>query len=238
MKRTLCSIIAAIMTTAAHAAPLNPNDWMTIPNYSPPAQCFTFSDGKLIATDNTNGKELFYKVTDETPLMLNGSRLSITLQFDTATFLAAHQAELQILFHTDNTHSNGGGSDFFHMFFIRSESGEINFYDKTCSFDDYHHLDPGIHLTTTVKVNYTIKDDHLCFNYELNGNPSGEYVFKDAETDPSLAWRPSFGLDHASETVFTVTDVTLLAAPAVPEPATATLSLLALAGLAARRRRK
>lgn len=235
MKRTLCSIIAAIMTTAAHAAPLNPNDWMTIPNYSPPAECFTFSDGKLIATDNTSGKELFYKVTDETPLMLNGSRFSVTLQFDTATFLAEHEAELQITFHTDNTNRNGGNLDIFHRFYIRSDSGEINFYDSSSAFDDYHHLDPSIHLTTTVKVNYTIKDDHLCFNYELNGNPSGEYVFKDAKTDPSLAWRPCFGLSLASETVFTVTDVTLLA---VPEPATATLSLLALAGLAARRRRK
>ncbi len=35
-----------------------------------------------------------------------------------------------------------------------------------------------------------------------------------------------------------VTDLSALAAPAVPEPTTATLSLLALAGLAARRRRK
>ncbi len=34
------------------------------------------------------------------------------------------------------------------------------------------------------------------------------------------------------------TDITTIAAKAVPEPATATLSLLALAGLAARRRRK
>ena len=45
-------------------------------------------------------------------------------------------------------------------------------------------------------------------------------------------------VNHNNDTTFTISDMSVTAAVNVPEPATATLSLLALAGLAARRRRK
>ena len=53
--------------------------------------------------------------------------------------------------------------------------------------------------------------------------------------ETSLAWQPRLTWDWNNPTAFTVTDVTF---SMVPEPTTATLSLLALAGLAARRRRR
>ena len=45
-------------------------------------------------------------------------------------------------------------------------------------------------------------------------------------------------VNHNNDTTFTISDMSVTAAVNVPEPATATLSLLALAGLAARCRRK
>lgn len=57
---------------------------------------------------------------------------------------------------------------------------------------------------------------------------SREYVYSDLETDPTLDWRPSFGLSHADEVVFTVTDVTFTAP--VPKPSTAALFWIIAAG--------
>ena len=73
-----------------------------------------------------------------------------------------------------------------------------------------------------------------------------EATYNTADVNPStlfVVWtaNPSTGTGNAgaSQTI-TISDIALsyTAAPAVPEPTTATLSLLALAGLAARRRRR
>lgn len=103
MKRTLYTLLAALAVTQAYAAPLNAEDWETIPGGEPPEGCFSFEDGKLFATSNTNGKELFYKVKEGTNLMENGSGLSITLQFNTADFLANNQSAFHIFFHNGNS---------------------------------------------------------------------------------------------------------------------------------------
>lgn len=221
------------MAVSAYAAPLNPDDWMTIEGSAPPEGCFTFSNGKLLATGNTDGKELYYKVTDETPLMKNGSGLSITLQFDSATFLADVDSAFHILFHNDNYDANGGGENFFHYVHIFNCENQLNLYDCVNLMDDYHHLEEGI---ITLTIDHAVKNNHLCYSYTLNGIESREYTIDTKEVNPDLAWRPSFGLFN-NETVYTVTDVTFTTVP-IPEPATATLSLLALAGLAARRRRQ
>ena len=56
------------------------------------------------------------------------------------------------------------------------------------------------------------------------------------DIDQKLYWSPALYV-YIPDTALTVTDITLTPT-LVPEPTTATLSLLALAGLAARRRRK
>lgn len=233
LKRTLYTLLAALMAVPAYAAPLNPDDWETIDNAAPPAECFTFSDGKLFATGNTSGKELYYKVTDETPLMKNGSGLSITLQFDSATFLADVDSAFHILFHNDNYDANGGGDNFYHYINVYNYENQLNLYDYVNLMDDYHHLEEGV---ITLTINHAVKNNHLCYTYTLNGIVSKEYTIDTKEVNPDLAWRPSFGLSLCETTVYTVTDVTFTTVP-IPEPATATLSLLALAGLAVRRRR-
>ncbi len=237
MKRTLYTLLAALAVTQAYAAPLNAEDWETIPGGEPPEGCFSFEDGKLFATSNTNGKELFYKVKEGTNLMENGSGLSITLQFNTADFLANNQSAFHIFFHNGNSDTDGAGNDFFHFIHVMSLDGELNIYDMSYEMDHYHKLSED-NAITTLTFNYSIKDNYLCYNYILNGEAGTEYAFTDKEVDSSLEWRPSFGLSHAETCVFVVTDVTFSAAPTIPEPATASLSLLALCGLAARRRRK
>lgn len=232
LKRTLYPLLAALIAAPAYAAPLNPDDWETIEGSAPPERCFTFSDGKLSATGNTSGNELYYKVTDETPLMKNGSGLSITLQFDNAAFQGEANTSFYIAFHNNNSEIHG--NDFFHNFSVFN-SGSLNLFDNG-SLNDYYDLDQASGITT-VKVNYAIQNNHLCLNYELNGVASEHYVYQGAEVNPDLEWRPSFGLSFCETTVYTVTDVTFTTVP-IPEPATATLSLLALAGLAARRRRQ
>lgn len=168
--------------------------------------------------------------------MVNGSGISVTLHFDTKAYQEDNQAAFHILFYHDNSTREGGGLDLFHYIHVFNYKGQLNIYDTPGPMDKYHDLDPAAQLTTMLKVNYTIRDNHLCFSYELNSVLSEEYVYSDQETDPTQDWRPSFGLSNAYEVVFTVTDVTFTAP--VPEPATATLSLLALCGLATRRRRK
>lgn len=242
MKRSLYIFLAAAcVASPAYAAPLNPDDWEVIEGAEPPEdeECFTFTDGKLIATGNTNGKELFYKVNVGTNPMVNGSGLSITLQFNNKSFLAESDSEFHIIFHTDNSAREGGGKDVFHVFYVRSdkngENGPFNIYDSATLMDHYFSLEDADTLTT-VTVNYGIKDNKFCFSYTLNGSESDEFIYEAGEINPTLDWRPSFGLANSESNAFTVTDVTFY--PAVPEPSTATLSLLALAALAARRRRK
>lgn len=233
MKRALYPLLIALMAAPAHAAPLNPDDWETIPNAAPPEGCFTFNNGILFATGNTSGKELFYKVEEGKKLMLNGSGLSITLQFDNSPFLAATGAEFQILFHTDNSIREGGGEDILHTVYIRSD-GQLNIYDSCSnSMDDYYPLTEN--SLTTITVNYFIEDNELHYQYDFNGQTSREYVFQEQKVNPNLEWRPSLGLSFSDDNVFRVTDVTF---KLVPEPTTTSLSMLALAGLAARKRRK
>lgn len=237
--RTLSTLLVISAMTSVYAAPLNPDDWEVIGG-SEAKDCFTFTDGKLYASGNTGGKELFYKVNEGTNPMVNGSGLSITLQFDNDTFLNESETEFQIIFHTNNSELDGGGSDFFHRLRIWNYSGSLNIYDDSSynlstSFDITHSL--SVNDTTTIEVDYLIKENEMYCSYTLNGIVSDEYKLNTQELNPDLDWRPCFGLSKTDGHSYTVTDVTFIPV-SVPEPTAATLSMLALAGVAARRRRK
>lgn len=60
------TLLAALVAAPAYAAPTGPDDWTKIEGARPPEACFTFKDGTLLATANTNGKELFYDVEEGT----------------------------------------------------------------------------------------------------------------------------------------------------------------------------
>lgn len=86
--------------------------------------------------------------------------------------------------------------------------------------------------TATLGANSASATATITGTYELAAKSSEEFTLK-VERTQSGAFT-----GFASISAATLSYETAAAAPAVPEPTTATLSLLALAGLAARRRRK
>ena len=225
-------LLAALITVPAYAAPLNPDDWKTIA----PEGCFTFNnDGTLTATGNASGNELHYIIREDaigTNLMQNGSGMSVTLQFNPESFLNDAETEIYIAFHNNNSEING--KDFLEVFFIRNTGNQLNIYNKSSSFDEYHDLDTGEN-PTEIEVDFIIENNILCCSYSLNGIASRQFITEAVDT--GLDWKPSFGLAYTDTNVFTVTDVSF---NSIPEPATASffLSLLTFIGLTARRRRK
>ncbi|MGN0836674.1 MAG: PEP-CTERM sorting domain-containing protein, partial [Akkermansia sp.] len=78
--------------------------------------------------------------------------------------------------------------------------------------------------------------ESLVFSATYGSNADDDMINFGQGYNPEIAF--GGGMQGADATVMTVTAATLNPASFVPEPATATLSLLALVGLAARRRRK
>lgn len=231
MKHTFFALLAALVTVPAYAAPLNPDDWKT---NDAAKNCFVFnSDGSLTATGNTSGNELHYIIKEMgANLMQNGSGMSVTLQFDTESFLEDTGTEFYIAFHNDNSEIDG--NDFFKRITIRNTDSQLNLYDDPVQFDKYYTLDSGESFTE-VEVDFIIENNVLCCTYSVNGTASERFAMK--EVNPSLDWKPSFGISNTETNIFTVTDVSFTP---IPEPSTASflLSLLVIFGMTVRRRRK
>ena len=197
-----------------------------------PIDNYTFMpNGTLTATGNTNGHELYYKPV--THMMQNGSSLSITLQFNNEDFLADDNAVFSICFHRDNVRVDG--DEFLYRIFVYNWSGKFNIYDSHSQYTMHDAVYDLTGDTTTITFLYTINDGLMDCDYTINGTTKIELKPRVA-VNTDLHWQPSFALLNTDTNIFTVTDVTFTAP--VPEPATATLSLLALCGLATRRRRK
>ena len=81
-------------------------------------------------------------------------------------------------------------------------------------------------VESTLALNFYVEKDDLHFTYTLNDVQS---EIRTVDVNTELNWKPFLAVQG---TTVKVTEMSL-----VPEPTTATLSLLALAGLAARRRR-
>lgn len=83
---------------------------------------------------------------------------------------------------------------------------------------------------------WAYEGENLVFSATYGSNTEGDMINFGQGYNPEIAF--GGGMNNANATVMTVSAAKLNPASFVPEPATATLSLLALAGLAARRRRK
>lgn len=231
MKKTFIALL--VLAGVGYAAPLNEDDWTWVSD-SANDGVFEFKEQTLVIKDNSNGMRLGYK-TPQTP-MVNGSGLSITFQFDTEKFLGDVGTALSIYLY--------GKDKEFHTVTVFNQKN----YDSTKPFMIYesytsdsipieHIYDADISTgLTRITVNYTVRDNMLYWNYQIDGitNKVSDDILADLTLDTTLNWRPAFGLSDTQTNEYTVTDVTF---KSVPEPTTAALSLLALAGLAARRRR-
>lgn len=77
------------------------------------------------------------------------------------------------------------GKAYFHRFTVQNVGGELNIYDLNNDMDDYFTLSNPDEIVT-VKLNYTIKDAYLHYNYTLSSVDSQVYVWDDAKVNPTL----------------------------------------------------
>lgn len=185
---------------------------------------FTFSF-KLVDFDSANWNDALALYTNGTT---SGTNNSLQLQKNGAG---------ELMLYTENfTGSNVGGDD------SNINLGSIsNLEGKTLTlvFDA-----TGTSNTLTAYVNGTVNADTVTFTYAEGVTAStaltgfqfgaafgGSRVSNSVTVDNIAVWNRALSAEEVASLPLTV-------APAVPEPTTATLSLLALAGLAARRRRK
>lgn len=217
MKNTFITLLAAFMAIPAYAAPLNPDDW-------------TFdkgSEGEYIFNDDgtmtTTGNVVMYYAFSEQYEMVNGSGLSITLQFVNPSTVP--DGGIFVYLYNDASHTDTTN------FFVVGQVMETELYIYHGNIGaDMPSVTPG--NTSTITLNYAIENEQMLFSYALNG------ITRKTENLGSVGyntfWIPAFRVTNDT-TPYTITDVSFTMH--VPEPTTATLSLLALAGLVARRRR-
>lgn len=227
MKKTLFTLLAALAVTPALAGSLNPEDWSTLTPES-----FIFNEDGTMTVSGEYG-ELEY--IGQEYKMVNGSSVAITLQFNNAEFLGEEKFMPSLGCYL-NCYFTNGGFDYVGLT-VAAYDGMLSIYnsadgigDSVNIIDDYYSPTGD---ATTVTFLYSVTDNYLYGDYMLNGEPKATFCCEGAEVDTNSNW--SMFLSN-SDSGITVTDVTFTAP--VPEPTTATLSLLALAGLAARRRRK
>ena len=227
MKHTLFTLLAALVASPAFAGNLTSSDWTRLCEGNVGhAHNFTFVDGNLVAhggvTSGFTGTcDLSY--TSTAHKMENGSSLAITLQFASTQGLedftvAPYDIDVACLWVWTYGDS-----------FVLSATDAMN----------PHLLTEASETSASLTLNFIVENGNLCYTYKFNGGGESEKFTVVEGINTSLAWQPRFSWNLGNATEVTVTDVTFsTSSPMVPEPATATLSLLALAGLAARRRRK
>ena len=225
MKRTLFTLLAALVATPAFAGNLNSSDWKTLCDDH--SHNFTFENGNLVAHGGGFERykycELYY--TSTAHKMENGSSLAITLQV----------ASIENLY--DFTIQPSQPLDAATLY-VWADGGYFVLEQLDNANDNWihHPLSELSDTPASLTLNFIVENNNLCFTYTFNGETS-EKITAVEGIDTTSSWQPYFAWDIGNNTTeVTVTDVTF-SAP-VPEPATATLSLLALAGLATRRRRK
>ena len=226
MKRTLFTLLAALVASPAFAGNFNLDDWTTMCSNKHQDCHFTFVDGNLVT--HVGGESSGYcdlSYTSTAYKMENNSSLAITLQFDATPDATPDAITTTWSGFTIITPLNM-------LQVMKSNAGRIKLIDTPGGTE--YILSEGDKTTAALTLNYTVENGNLCYTYTFNGETSKKMTAAEG-IGTSLAWQPRLTWDWENSTAFTVTDVTF---SMVPEPTTATLSLLALAGLAARRRRK
>ena len=233
MKRTLFTLLAAFVASPVFAVNLldDVNNWTPICDNH--AHNFTLENGNLVALGGgpiNGGDGCWLLYTSTAYKMENGSSLAITLQFDGSPVTASGSYSSLIVL------PQGTNTELHFLEVKKLNKGSIELQDTMGGA--LYSLSEGDATTAILTLNYTVEDGDLCYTYTFNGETSEKKTAAE-RIDTNSAWQPSLLWDWDNPTAFTVTDVTFsTSSPMVPEPTTATLSLLALAGLAVRRRRK
>ncbi|MBQ7023303.1 MAG: hypothetical protein IJN29_06965 [Akkermansia sp.] len=170
----------------------------------------------------------------ETFKMQDGSSLSITLTFDPTSInnnvIFAFSPYATGMDYSDTIHALTGITGIYGSPYI--ESTNITGGNNSSNFSIPLALSQ-VPAESTLALNFYVEKDDLNFTYTLNDVQSQIWT---VDVDTKLNWKPLLAVQG---TTVKVTEMSLVPAssPVAPEPTTATLSLLALAGLAARRRR-
>ena len=230
MKHTLFTLLAALVASPAFAGNLTSSDWTTS-CVEQHAHYFTFENGNLVTHGGGERGYCELSYTSTAYKMENGSSLAITLQFASTQGLKDF---------TVCSSSDIEAADVAYLYVRTTGEGyfELNQWDNAT--DDYirHTLTEASETPASLTLNFIVENGNLGYTYTFNNGGESEKFTVAEGIDTSLAWQPYFSWRVVNATEVTVTDVTFsTSSPVVPEPATATLSLLALAGLAARRRR-
>ena len=229
MKRTLFSLLAALVASPVFAGNLASDDWTTTCSEDH-THNFTFVDGNLVAHGGVTGGsagscDLLYKSAHK---MENGSSLAITLQFASTQGL--------------NDFTIGTSEQGLELFVCTSGNDFVlTHWDPIIGDWRAYTLSEADENSATLTLNFSVENDNLCYTYTFNGETKTSEKITAVERIDTIewfgtTWQPYLGWDRDNATAVTVTEVTFTAP--IPEPATTTLALLALAGLAARRRRK
>lgn len=227
MKHTLFTLLAVLAVSSAFGGNLNKDDWFQ--KYSSGQVSFT-TDNTVIVSGHSAGSALYY--TPTTHQMENESSLAITFQFDTATF-ATENTTLFTCYLFDSSVEPSTifpDSSYYHYWCVATTNNHLEIFSEE---DSTKIPISNLPETTVFTLNYGIENSQLFYSYTIGTTTSDRIFVKEIDTD--LYWRPGFEWDSLNAE-YKVTNVTFTAP--VPEPTTATLSLLALFGLAARRRRK
>ena len=177
-------------------------------------------------------KNVALTYTPETLKMQDGSSLSITLSFETSSAVAG-----EFYF---SPYATGIGPNDSAIAFTGSSG--ISFVsinklpESSTSLLYMENFDLSLAPDeSTIVLDFLVKNDDLYCTYTLNEQVIATWN-ANVKVDAESYWKPYL---TASNMTIKVTEMSLVPAssPVVPEPTTATLSLLALAGLAARRRR-
>lgn len=232
MKHTLFTLLTALAAVPSFAGNLNESDWII--SGSDPSMVTFNQDGTLTmtgigTTDNPYPFASLVYSPSNTYKMENGSSLSITLQLNTQ--FNEHEAHFTLFLES-------GNDDVFTNFGVSKYAPEYGFYvGDVCNGEENNFMsyeDNRLLNQSKITINYTVENGGLYCSHTLNNVNCGKVTVME-NIDTESYWLPKMEIFDCKDTTFTITNFTITS---VPEPATSTLSLLALCGLAARRRRK
>jgi len=219
-------LLTAFAAIPVYAGNLKYDDWSVDTNWG--GDYAVDEDGTLSL------KNVALTYTPETLKMQDGSSLSITLSFETSSAVAG-----QFYF---SPYATGIAPNDSAIAFTGSSGTSfvsMNILPESTSQPDIRYMENfDLSLApdeSTIVLDFHVKNDDLYCTYTLNEQVIATWN-ANVKVDTESYWKPYL---TASDMTIKVTEMSLIPAssPVVPEPTTATLSLLALAGLAARRRR-